>query len=66
MTTAMSTRPIYYIHSSLSFSFLLIHVLSIAGLNADGTLTSLDSSMADDETLADSSPYFASTGQDES
>ena len=56
-----------YLHSSLSF-FVSSYPrsLSIAGLNTDGTLCSLDTSMGDGVTLADTSPTFFSTSQDES
>jgi len=55
-----------YIHSSLSFlapSYL--RSLSIADFNADGTRF-LGTSVADGGTVADTSPSFSSTGQDES
>ena len=61
----MSTYPIRL--SPLSF-FVPSYPrsLSIAGLNTDGTLCSLDTSMGDGVTLADTSPTFFSTSQDES
>ena len=55
-----------YLHSSLSF-FVPSYPrsLSITGLNADGTLSSLESSTGDSGTVADTSPSLPSTSQDE-
>jgi hypothetical protein len=56
-----------YLHSSLSF-FVPSYPrsLSLAGLNADGAHFFRDTSMGDGGTVADTSPPFSSTGQDES
>ena len=56
-----------YLYSTLSF-FVPSYPrsLSIAGLNADGTLCSLDTSMGDGGTVADTGTIFSSASQDES
>jgi hypothetical protein len=55
-----------YLHSSLSF-FVPSYPrsLSLTGLNADGARF-LETSVTDGGTVADTSPSFSSTGQDES
>ena len=50
-----------YLPSSLSFLVPYPCTLSIAGLHADGTRCFLDTSVAEDGTLADTSPSFPPT-----
>ena len=51
---------------SLSFFVPYPRSLSLTGLNADGTICFLETSIGDGGTFADTSPSFSSTGQDES